>query len=89
MEVFVKNVPPQATENGFKKFMKTHFEKLSIRAVNCQKPRDRHFASLTFLYLADAERFLNQHGQAKLPPGELIEYQNMELNLLLQMSVII
>lgn len=73
MEVHVRNVPPQGTENGFKKFLKPHFQKLSIRAVNCQKQRDKRFASLTFLHIADGQRFLAHHGQAKLPPGEFFE----------------
>jgi len=77
MEVHVRHVPQQATENGFKNFMKPHFAKLGIRAVNCQKARDKPFASLTFLHLNDAQRFLAAHGQARLPPGEqiMIEYK--------------
>lgn len=82
MEVHVRNVPEQSTENGFKKFMKEHFEKLSIRAVNCQKRPDKRFASLTFLHLSDAQRFLAQHGQAKLASGELPTTLYQESNIL-------
>jgi hypothetical protein len=70
MEVYVRNVSQQGTENGFKKFMKPHFARLSIRAVNCQKQRDKPYAWLTFLHISDAKLFLAHHGQARLPPGK-------------------
>jgi hypothetical protein len=77
MEVHVKNVPQQGTENGLKKFLKPHFNKLSILAVGCQKQRGKVHASLTFLHLQDADRFLALHGQPKLPPGTRRPRQSM------------
>src|SRR5215469_3932648 len=65
MEVHVRNVPPQSTEKALKKSLKPVFAKLSIRAVNCQKQRDKPFASLTFLHVAEGENFLHHHGQVR------------------------
>ncbi|KAG0650821.1 RNA-dependent RNA polymerase 1 [Hyphodiscus hymeniophilus] len=78
MEVFVRNVPPQSTENGFKKFMKPHLSNISIQAVHCSKGRDKSFASLTFLYVADAQRFLAQHGQPSLAPGSRLHQHRLQ-----------
>jgi hypothetical protein len=76
MDVHVRNVPQQTTDNGFKRFMKPQFEKLCIRAVNCHKLAGKTFATITFLHIPDAERFLAQHGQARLPPGKSMMDQN-------------
>lgn len=77
MEVHVRNVPQQGTEKGFQRFMRPHLVKLSIRAVHCQKARDKTFASLTFLYISDAQRFLEHHGQERLPRGELVKKESL------------
>ena len=65
MEVHIRNVPPRSTENSLKKFLRPFLAKLSIRAVNCQKQQYKHFASLTFLHVAEGERFLHHHGQVR------------------------
>jgi hypothetical protein len=65
MEVHISNVPPQSTENGLKNFLRPFLARLSIRAVNCHKQRYRPFASLTFLHVAEGERFLHHHGQVR------------------------
>jgi len=62
MEIHVRNVSAQATENGFKKFMKPHLTRLSILDAHCGKQRDRPFASVTFLNVADGQKFLQHHG---------------------------
>lgn len=67
MEVHIRNVPEQATENGLKTFLKPHLERLAIQAYHCQKQRGKKYASLTFLYIRDGERFLAHHGQVKKP----------------------
>ncbi|KAE9382198.1 RdRP-domain-containing protein [Stipitochalara longipes BDJ] len=69
MEVHVRNVPQRSTENAFRKFLKPHLEKLSIRCVHCQKPQGKTYANLTFLHIADAEKFLQHHGQSPGAPG--------------------
>ncbi|KAN0121734.1 RdRP domain containing protein [Hyaloscypha variabilis] len=69
MEVFVRNVPQRSTENAFRKFLKPHLDKLSIRCAHCQKPQGKSFAIVTFLYVSDAEKFLQHHGQTLAAPG--------------------
>ncbi|CZS94939.1 related to RNA-directed RNA polymerase [Rhynchosporium graminicola] len=65
MDVHVRNVPPQATENHFGSFLKGHFKSLLIRSVHVNKPRDKTFAFLTFLHVDEAELFLRHYGQTK------------------------
>jgi len=45
--------------------MKLHLAALSIQYTFCQKPRNRNFASVTFLNLTDGQTFLARHGQSK------------------------
>ena len=73
MEVHIRNVPEQATNNGLKRFLKPHLHKLSIQSYHCQKQKGKTYASLTFLYLRDGERFLAHHGQVKIqvPLGQV------------------
>ena len=65
MDVYVRNVPQQSTENSLKNFLKPFFLDLSIRSVHCTKPKDKTIAFLTFLHLSDAETFLQHYGQTK------------------------
>ena len=69
MEVHIRNVPEQVTEKGLRQFLKPHLHKLSIQIYHCQKHIGKKYASLTFLYLHDGERFLAHHGQIKIPVG--------------------
>ncbi|KAJ9606772.1 hypothetical protein H2200_008781 [Cladophialophora chaetospira] len=64
MEVFVRNVPLRATESDFSKFMRPILSNLNIHDWQCQKRKQKTFASLTFLDAKDAERFLALYGQA-------------------------
>ena len=70
MEVHIRNVPEQVTEKGLKQFLKPHLHKLTIQIYHCQKQIGKRYASLTFLYPRDGERFLAHHGQVKLPVGK-------------------
>jgi hypothetical protein len=70
MEVHIRNVPEQVTENGLKQFLKPHLHKLSILSYHCQKQRGKKYASLTFLYIRDGERFLAHYGQVRIPFGQ-------------------
>jgi hypothetical protein len=69
MEVHIRNIPERSTENAFRKFLKPHLDKLSIRCVHCQKSQGKTFATLTFLYIPDAEKFLQHHGQSRPIPN--------------------
>ncbi|TVY82362.1 RNA-dependent RNA polymerase [Lachnellula suecica] len=65
MEIHIRNVPAQATENALRNFLKPYFHQLSIFNVHCQKPRDKPYAQLTFLNIDNARRFLEYHGQVR------------------------
>ncbi|PBP21236.1 RNA-binding, RBD [Diplocarpon rosae] len=65
MDIHIRNVPQQSTENHLSKFLRPFMLQLSIRSVNCTKPRNRDFAFLTFLHPDEAEKFLQHYGQAQ------------------------
>ncbi|CAL3973231.1 unnamed protein product [Diplocarpon coronariae] len=65
MDVYIRNVPHQSTENHLTKFLKPYMLQLSIRSVHCTKPRNRDFAFLTFLHPEEAEKWLQHYGQAQ------------------------
>ncbi len=69
MEVHVRNVPQQSTENALRKSLKPYFAALSIRCVHVLKQNGKSFASLTFLHLDDAKKFLLHHGQTRNDKG--------------------
>lgn len=72
MEIHVRNVPSQSTENSLKSFLRPVFIRLNVRAVHCQKYRDKNYATLTFLHLTDAQTFLLHHGQSARPQAQTI-----------------
>jgi hypothetical protein len=65
MELHLRNVPAQATENALRNFLTPCFQKLSIQNVHTQKQRDKAYAQLTFLNIDEARRFLEHHGHVK------------------------
>lgn len=83
MEVHVRNVLEQATQNALNNFLKPHLQKLSIRAYSCKKQRGKKYVSLTFLRVHDGERFPAHHGQVKIPldqPNNLFNNQPRSAN---------
>jgi len=67
MELHLRNVPAQSTENALRNFLKPYFQKLSIQNFHCQKQRDKSYAQLTFLNIDHARLFLEHHGHVKDP----------------------
>lgn len=67
MELHVRNVPAQSTENALRNFLAPYFKKLSIQNFHVQKQRDKAYAQLTFLNIDHARRFLECHGHVKDP----------------------
>ena len=64
MEVFVRGIPDRATENQFSNFIRPILSALNVHDWQCQKPKRKPFAFLSFLNVKDCERFLALHGQA-------------------------
>ncbi|CZR68497.1 related to RNA-directed RNA polymerase [Phialocephala subalpina] len=67
MEVFIRDVPEQVTQNGLSNLLKPYMAKLSIKTYHCQKPQQKRFAFLVFLDIKDGKRFLEAYGQDKPP----------------------
>jgi hypothetical protein len=65
MEVFIRNVPQQSNDKALRNFLRPTFRNLSIQNVQYDNRFDKPFASLTFLYVSDADKFLKYHGQVR------------------------
>ena len=63
MEVFIKGPPPRVSDSQFSNFIRPILADLNIHDWQCDKPKQRAFAFLTFLNVKDGERFLALHGQ--------------------------
>ncbi|KAI0513140.1 RNA dependent RNA polymerase-domain-containing protein [Xylaria bambusicola] len=69
--VYMANVPPTLTERTLTAELTPFLDQLGIRDWICDKPRDRTFGILTFLYRKDGQTFLNAHGEERLPGASL------------------
>ncbi|KAI6710543.1 hypothetical protein JHW43_006926 [Diplocarpon mali] len=67
MEVFIRDVPEQLTENMIRKLLRPYLEKLSIQTYHCRKQAQKRFALLTFLHVSDGQNFIVVFGQNKPP----------------------
>ncbi|KAI4233718.1 MAG: hypothetical protein LQ349_004230 [Xanthoria aureola] len=67
MEVFVRNLPQEATEKQVKQYFRPILADLSINVFHCQKPRNKGYAKITIFDRQLGQRFLAVHGQ--LLPG--------------------
>ncbi|KAL9594745.1 MAG: hypothetical protein Q9219_006857 [cf. Caloplaca sp. 3 TL-2023] len=67
MEVFVRNLHDEATEQQIKLYFKPILARLSIHIFHCQKPKNRGFAKITVGDVQLGQKFLDLHGQVK--PG--------------------
>ncbi|KAI1329291.1 RdRP-domain-containing protein [Xylariaceae sp. FL0255] len=65
--VFMGGVPQEITEQVLNTQVSSIMNRLNIESFNCQKPRNKTFAILTFLHREDGMKFLKQHGQVRLP----------------------
>jgi len=76
MEVFIRNLPEQATEKRLKMFLKPHLDALSINTFSCQKMQRARRATLTFLCPRQGQLFLMTHGQQEMKSGARVNYPN-------------
>lgn len=67
MEVFMRNLPSDLTENGLNLQLGPFMERLLIADYLCEKPKKKSFGHVTFLDYHDGARFLAAHGQEDLP----------------------
>lgn len=71
MEVILRNLPKQLSDDGLKRELEVHTRALGILDLDCEKPRYKPHAWVTFLYEADGKKFLQQHEKivnTALPP---------------------
>ena len=68
MEVIVRNLPEQATENQVNKFFRNILDELEIKTYSCQKLKSRGMATITILDKGKARQFLKVHGQTEPGP---------------------
>ncbi|KAL8857594.1 MAG: hypothetical protein Q9178_005922 [Gyalolechia marmorata] len=67
MEVFVRNLPQEATEKQVKQYFRPILAELNINVFHCQKPRNKGYAKITLQDRQLGQHFLDIHGQIK--PG--------------------
>jgi hypothetical protein len=63
MDVFLRNLPADLTDQGLKGQLIRFTKALNIYDWSCQKPRSKSFGFITFLHPQDGEKFLRHHGQ--------------------------
>ena len=69
MEIIVRNLHDQVTENQLNKYFRNVLEKLGIKTFYCQKLKARGMATITVLDPAKARQFLLEHGQTEPGPN--------------------
>ncbi|KAI1369009.1 RNA dependent RNA polymerase-domain-containing protein [Xylaria arbuscula] len=65
--VYMANVPPALTERTLQAELSPFLHQLSIKDWTCEKPRNKPFGIITFLYRKDGQRFIMEHGEQRLP----------------------
>ncbi|KAL1600457.1 hypothetical protein SLS60_006843 [Paraconiothyrium brasiliense] len=68
MEVFMRGLPLDLTDQGLQNHLAPVVKALYIKDWSCQKPRKKTFGSVTFLLYTDGQRFLQRHGEQAMPP---------------------
>ena len=63
MDVFLRNLPPDLTDNSLQKSLHPFLQKLSIREYICDKNRGKSIGFITFLHEQDGKKFLSHHGE--------------------------
>ncbi|KAI1169475.1 RNA dependent RNA polymerase-domain-containing protein [Nemania sp. FL0916] len=66
--VFLSNVPLDLTDQSLKTQLSPFLDNLGIKDCVCDKPRNKSFATVTFLHWKEGQKFLNKHGEQPLPP---------------------
>ena len=66
MDIFVRNIPNQASAKNLESFFRDEFRPFRIHEFSCHKPRGRGYAIVTVLDAAKAQAFLKIHGEVSL-----------------------
>ncbi|KAI0401535.1 RNA dependent RNA polymerase-domain-containing protein [Xylaria palmicola] len=81
--VFMKNVPPQLTDQSLRAELLPFLTSLNIQDWICDKPRGKPFAILTFLHRKDGQTFLSRYGLQPLPRSNLFGEQKSRARLVI------
>lgn len=65
MDIFVRNIPEQASNKNLQTFFREHFRPFGIDDFHCQKLRSRGCATVTVLDEQKAQRFLKVYGNSQ------------------------
>ncbi|KAL8788930.1 MAG: hypothetical protein Q9213_001453 [Squamulea squamosa] len=68
MEVFIRNIPSEATEKQIKQYFRPILAEINVNIFHCHKPRNKNFAKITIQDRQLGQHFLDIHGQVKLGP---------------------
>ncbi|KAJ9137901.1 RNA-dependent RNA polymerase [Pleurostoma richardsiae] len=68
MEVFLRNLPTDLSEEGLRIHLEPLLKPLGIKDYLCEKAKKRRVAQITFLRLNDGQSFLSRHGETLEPP---------------------
>ena len=68
MEIIVRNLHDQVTENQLNKYFRNVLGNLGIKTYYCQKLKARGMATITILDVVKARQFLQIHGQSEPGP---------------------
>ncbi|KIX09610.1 uncharacterized protein Z518_00690 [Rhinocladiella mackenziei CBS 650.93] len=65
MEVVIQGVPERTTQKQLRDYFRPVCDHLSIDDWDCQKKKNKPFASLTFLSREDGQKFCSRHGSSR------------------------
>ena len=81
MEIIVRNLHDQVTENQVNKYFRNVLGNLGIKTYCCQKLKARGMATITILDVAKARQFLQIHGQSEPGPRGSASVQRKLLHM--------
>ncbi|EKD15408.1 uncharacterized protein L3040_001776 [Drepanopeziza brunnea f. sp. 'multigermtubi'] len=79
MEIFIRDVPGQVTENGMRRQLQPYIDKLSIKTYHCRKQIQKRFATVTFLHVQEGQSFLKAYGGQFKAPNFSGEQQQLRI----------
>ena len=70
MDIFIRNIPDQMTENDVNRVLSRYMHRIGITTWKCDKFRSKSCAIVTVLDITKAKRFLHLHGQGQQVPSK-------------------
>lgn len=70
MEVFLRNLPPHLTDTALETQLEGFTLPIGLEDWACQKPRNKPFGNITFLFPRDGQKFLQYYSGQSLARGQ-------------------